>query len=250
VSTHTPAAPEALVHGRRKLVDAVAITARHDALLENPRWPGEISVAGNGTIDHWIDFNHHCNTQLWAQEDLARRTHVADAEIVANKRAIDRYNQQRNDAVEKLDELLLASLGWWRSDAEEGCNRSVCLPQGARLHSETAGSMVDRLSILALKIHAVGLLIRNALTSADASHSLSLKLHRLCEQRADLAFCLDTLWSDAVAGRAGFKIYRQFKLYNDSRTNPALIAESQRQQDFAGAACGPSKQGSGQYLRR
>jgi hypothetical protein len=38
----------------------------------------------------------------------ARRVDASDAEIVANKRAVDRYNQRRNDAVEAIDERLLA----------------------------------------------------------------------------------------------------------------------------------------------
>jgi hypothetical protein len=31
---------------------------------------------------------------------------------------------------------------------------------------------------------------------------------------------------DASAGRAYFKVYRQFKMYNDPRFNPILVAES------------------------
>ena len=31
------------------------------------------------------------------------------------------------------------------------------------------------------------------------------------------------------AGRAYFKVYRQFKMYNDPRFNPALVKEQARQ---------------------
>ena len=58
----------------------------------------------------WIEANHRCNRLLWDEEDLARRRDVADAAIAANKRAIDGYNQRRNDAIEKIDEALLERL--------------------------------------------------------------------------------------------------------------------------------------------
>jgi hypothetical protein len=32
--------------------------------------------------------------------------------------------------------------------------------------------------------------------------------------------------ADAFAGRAYFKVYRQFKMYNDARFNPILVAET------------------------
>ena len=50
-------------------------------------------------------------------------------------------------------------------------------------------------------------------------------LARLLEQRADLGACLDALVADAREGRAYFKVYRQFKMYNDPRFNPVLVAE-------------------------
>ena len=43
-------------------------------------------------------------------------------------------------------------------------------------------------------------------------------------QRNDLARCLDTLLAEAAAGRAFWRVYRQFKMYNDAQLNPHLRA--------------------------
>jgi hypothetical protein len=206
------------------------ITALHDRLLAEPGWPGGSEThAPGGGLWLWIEANHRNNSLLWAEEDLARRTRVADAEIAANKRAIDGYNQARNDATERVDELLLLALGLVEPEsARTDAPRSTVAP-GARLNSETAGSMIDRLSILALKIAAMR--AQTERRDVDAAHvSASLvKLERLRQQRADLAGCLDALLADARAGRAYFKVYRQFKMYNDPRFNPALVAEGAAQ---------------------
>ncbi len=57
-----------------------------------------------------IEANHRRNVLLWDAEDQARRTDVPDAPSPRCKRAIDRHNQRRNDAVESIDEALLARL--------------------------------------------------------------------------------------------------------------------------------------------
>jgi hypothetical protein len=61
----------------------------------------------------------------------------------------------------------------------------------------------------------------------DEAHraASAVKLERLQEQRRDLGGCLDALLADALAGRAYFKVYRQFKMYNDPRFNPVLVHE-------------------------
>jgi hypothetical protein len=66
-------------------------------------------------------------------------------------------------------------------------------------------------------------------TDVDEAHRAAsrVKLERLQQQRLDLGSCLDALLADAMAGRAYFKVYRQFKMYNDPRFNPALVAERQ-----------------------
>jgi len=47
-------------------------------------------------------------------------------------------------------------------------------------------------------------------------------------QRADLEACLQRLLDDFRAGRRFFKVYRQFKAYNDPRLNPALARGRQK----------------------
>lgn len=203
------------------LPSSADVIAAHDAALATPPLPGTADDLGG-----WIAVNHAHNRSLWAQEDLARRTQAPDAEIVANKRAIDRHNQARNDAIERIDEFLLSALGLVDpATLASALPRSTVAP-GARLNSETAGSMLDRISILGLKIAAMR--EQTLRSDVDAAHrqSCSERLERLMQQRADLGACYDELLADARAGRAYFKVYRQFKMYNDPRLNPALVAES------------------------
>jgi Protein of unknown function (DUF4254) len=150
---------------------------------------------------------HRANFELWHEEDKARAPGVADAEIARVKRAIDSLNQRRNDLVEKMDVWLIGQLE--QNDA-------------APLHSETPGLMIDRLSILALKIYHTREESHRA--SATESHRLKnrKRLVLLEEQRDDLAGCLDALWAEVLAGTRRFKLYRQMKMYNDPELNPAI----------------------------
>ncbi len=150
---------------------------------------------------------HYCNFTLWNLEDEARRLDVEDAVIASTKRSIDRWNQRRNDLIEQIDAALLAQLPTAASGAEQ--------------HSETAGQMIDRLSILALKLYHM----RRHAARRDApalAAECAAKLAVLTTQRDDLASCLRRLLDACWAGRRFFKIYRQFKSYNDPRLNPAL----------------------------
>jgi hypothetical protein len=191
---------------------AADVIALHDYALAAPGQPARFQEG------FWaaIEANHWHNSSLWEQEDLARRRNVADTEIASNKRAIDAHNQKRNDAVERIDEFLLSALA------------GVAPRPDARQSSETAGAMIDRLSILALKIHHMR--IQAQRTDVDQAHrdTCSAKLARLVEQRADLAACLDRLLREAARGESFFKVYRQFKMYNDPNLNPAVYGEKAR----------------------
>ena len=188
-------------------LDARAIVAFHDARIAT----GRQDERADGD-EPWgsIATNHRCNGLLWDEEDQARRTDVPDAAIAANKRAIDGYNQRRNDAIERIDEALLARLA------------AVTPAADAWHNSETAGSIVDRLSILALKIHHMR--VQTLRTDASPGHVAQCgeRLARLSRQRDDLARCFDTLLASAALGRAFWRVYRQYKMYNDPALNPYL----------------------------
>ncbi|TFW17723.1 DUF4254 domain-containing protein [Massilia arenosa] len=198
---------------------AASVIRLHDRVLDPP--PSGAPPAPADTAWHAIATNHRCNCLLWDEEDRARRRDVPPATIAQSKRLIDQYNQQRNDAVEAMDEAVLARLV------------RVQPQPGARLSSETAGAMIDRLSILALKIFHMR--AQSLRTDASRAHveACRFKLTRLLTQRADLAFCLDQLLAEAADGRAYFKVYRQFKMYNDPALTPYLYGPPDR---AAGAA--------------
>lgn len=159
---------------------------------------------------------HRANFELWHLEDEARAPRATDKEIAEVKRRIDRTNQRRNDLAEELDQKLLDWLA----------TRSLPRPE-APLHSESPGLVIDRLSILALKIYHT----REEATRHDAPESHvernCRRLEILEEQRADLARCLDTLWNETLAGTRRFKMYRQLKMYNDPSLNPAIYSGDQ-----------------------
>ncbi len=197
----------------------------HDQCLRAANWPPKELAVDAGNVWHWIQKNHQQNSLLWDEEDLARRTRASDADITANKRAIDKYNQARNDATERVDEFLLLELGLIDPSTIGTDQPKNKVATTARLNSETAGSMMDRMSIMALKVRAMT--AQTVRTDVDQTHreSSAAKLARLEEQRRDLANCLDQLLADCRAGHAYFKVYRQFKMYNDPRFNPVLVAE-------------------------
>ena len=194
------------------MIRSSQVTAFHQHCLAQPGWPEMEAAlpAGGHKLWEWILANHRYNSLLWAEEDLARRRAVPDSEIAGNKRAIDGFNQARNDAAERIDEEILVGLG------------NVDRSPSARQHSETAGMMVDRLSIMSLKIRAMGAQADRVEASPEHREACRLKLERLREQCADLAACLDDLLEDMAAGLRYFKIYRQFKMYNDPTLNPFL----------------------------
>ena len=189
------------------------IISFHDLCHSSANWAKTTPARYATGLWRVVELNHRYNCLLWDEEDLARRMSVPAEEIAANKRAIDGFNQRRNDAIERIDEILLETFA------------RVERRPGARLNSETAGSMTDRLSILSLKIHHMRL--QKVRVDVDRSHieNCSARVSRFLVQRSDLAGCFDRLLAESARGDAWFKVYRQFKMYNDPNLNPSIYGE-------------------------
>ena len=188
------------------MFNALDIVKMQDAATAE--WHLQTNAAAEEGLTGLVMRQHRANFDLWHEEDAARSPDAPDAVIAQVKHAIDRLNQQRNDLVEQIDQTLLAQAG------EQN--------EAAPLHSETPGLIVDRLSILALKIFHTAEEAHRATASAEHRARNLDRLHILEQQRADLAECLDQLWQQVLRGERRFRLYRQMKMYNDPELNPVL----------------------------
>ena len=87
--------------------------------------------------------------------------------------------------------------------------------------------MIDRLSILALKIFH---------TRQETERASATELHRarnrerlsvLRVQADDLLGCVQDLFVALQAGTRRVKVYRQMKMYNDPELNPSIYSASE-----------------------
>ena len=159
-----------------------------------------------------VEQNHRMNFDLWHEEDTARRDDLGDGHVKHAKRNIDRFNQARTNAIEQLDD-------WF-------CQQLPPANPKSPLNSETPGQIIDRLSILALKIFHMQIEASRESAPAEQRRKCAEKYVVLEEQLRDLKNCLDELLRELQAGTRRFKIYRQHKMYNDAALNPALYAKA------------------------
>src|SRR3954471_7194510 len=138
------------------------------------------------------------NFLLWHEEDIARSRDVTDARIAEVKRAIDGYNQKRNDWIEKIDDWITEKLG----------RLSINPAHDARQNTETAGSAIDRLSILTLRIYHLEEQRARADATAEHRQHVTGKLASAPAQVDDLSRSGEELLDDLFAGRKRHKTYR------------------------------------------
>jgi len=192
-------------------LSSMQVTLLHDRCTiawhhETPAVPPSLT-----RLERAVTEQHLANFELWHAEDMARTPQAGDQDIARTKRFIDSANQRRNDLTEQCDVLLLEFL-----------SRQNLPAPGVELHSESPGLILDRLSILSLKLfHTREEIERPGAPPGHAGRNVE-RLRILEEQRDDLAAALDRLWQRVLNGERSFKLYRQLKMYNDPALNPAV----------------------------
>jgi len=156
---------------------------------------------------NWID------TVQWHLEDIIRLPDLNPTEGIAIKRRIDKSNQDRTDTVEKIDDYFLEQF------------KQVIPKEGTRINSETPAWLIDRMSILILKIYHMKEQTERKDASAEHLAKCQSKLNVLLEQRNDMRLAFDELMEDIGSGARRFKVYRQMKMYNDASLNPMLYKQ-------------------------
>lgn len=186
----------------QRSIDDYHVRDHVDTPVTNPYPEG--SFEGLLYLKNWID------TVQWHLEDIIRLPDINPAEALLIKRRIDKSNQDRTDKVEKMDDHFLE------------CFRDITSKPGTRINSETPAWLLDRMSILLLKIFHMKEQTERRDASAEHIAKCRVKLDVLMEQRADMQLAFDELMEDIRKGERRFKVYRQMKMYNDASLNPML----------------------------
>jgi len=162
-------------------------------------------------LDRCVESLQLINTFQWHEEDRSREHGAGDEVLAAVKRSIDASNARRVRRVDELDDLIWSLLG----GADE-------INAEAPLHSESPGSIIDRMTVLALKIYhlkeAIAEARKDDATDAETMARLAARHRTLADQLVDLCGCLDLLLAEVQIGRRRLKLYRQVKIYRDPAT--------------------------------
>ena len=188
-----------------KAIDDFHVTENIDTPMSNP-YDGK-SLENVMYEKCWID------TVQWHLEDLIRIPELDPKDAFSLKQRIDKSNQNRTDMVEKIDDYYF---NLFESTSENAL----------KMNTESPGWVVDRLSILCLKIfHMNEQVLRE---DVDKKHILECqeKLDILNLHQVDLSDAFDQLLEDYRFGIKKMKVYRQMKMYNDASLNPELYRKN------------------------
>lgn len=166
-----------------------------------------------GSFEHLLYLKNWIDTVQWHLEDIIRKPDIDPVEALQIKRRIDKSNQERTDTVEKMDDYFLEQF------------KTVVPESGARINSETPAWLLDKMSILTLKIYHMQ--EQTERKDADATHIVKCtsRLQILKEQKEDMKNAFNELIEDIGNGSRRFKVYRQMKMYNDASLNPMLYSQ-------------------------
>lgn len=189
----------------------------------------ELSVKDRERFSSALAGLHHTNCELWDAEDEARDHSVSSEILGETKRRIDRLNHRRNQLIDRIDEALIA-LG-----------ASVVSSSAAPIHTETFGSVLDRLSVLTLRM------LHTEQTASDRGDRMPV-LHSQMRQLND---ALDELVAEVIEGRRRLPRSQKLKIYGKRRimAAPRLVSPNIGVVIAFGGLSESGKSSSAEYLR-
>lgn len=192
------------------IIDPSFITTLHAQSICS--WKAEESLPKYSGFYQLVVENHSFNYKLWHAEDRARRDDMGFEFVYKAKREIDGFNQQRNNRMEAMDEWLFTVL-------------APQSPDHCPVNSESPGMIIDRLSILALKAYHMALQTERPEVHEEHRANCAAKLQTIHQQRDQLERCLGAFLDEISNKKRTFRVYHQFKMYNDPTLNPELYTE-------------------------
>ena len=146
---------------------------------------------------------HRRNFFQWDREARVREPTLAPAAVTTLKREIDASNGQRAALTEQLDELAVAVL---RDPASHDLGQLY-------INSDTIGQLVDKFSVLTLRIAFTSEAPEDGTLRGRNSHRQTSALHR---QREYLSACYDRFVAHLARGEAKMPVWRHFKSYDSA----------------------------------
>ncbi len=165
-----------------------------------------------GSVEHLMYLKNWIDTVQWHLEDIVRDPEIDADYGMEIKRRIDKSNQHRTDTVELIDDYYIHLY------------KDVAPKEGVKINTESPAWVVDRLSILCLKIYHMQEQVERTDASTEHVQKCQQKLDILLEQQEDLCASFDDLLQAYANGDKKIKVYRQMKMYNDDSLNPVLYA--------------------------
>ncbi|MFE0267880.1 DUF4254 domain-containing protein [Nocardiopsis alba] len=167
----------------------------------------QASVKDQGRVKAALEALHTANVHLWDAEDRVREPGAPSGVVADCKREIDQLNAARNRSIEQADEVL-------GSLADQAMRE-------APVHTETLGSVLDRLSILILRRFHTRRIAADDMLASKRLPELELQEQQLRE-------AIDALISEVMDGSRRLPSAPRLKLYGRSDSSSVDIRVSPR----------------------
>jgi hypothetical protein len=165
------------------------ILPRSASIIEAFRDTTRSDHPGQHVLDTATELGAHHQRQ-WHAEDASRAPGASAEDIAASKRLIDELNARRVALVEQIDE-------WAASQIQSRAD--------AALHTETLGSVIDRIAIAWVRANSL-------INTNDARDRARVALRQL----AELADAYDDLIRDVATGHRRLPAWHPLKTYRSA----------------------------------